>query len=115
MAFAMVVQLPVTGAYGTDDEFDLRTQLEREFNAALIAEVAGECGRGETEAGRMSVYLESIADPAQALRIVKEVLTQCRQLHRASVILETRSDADPDEIDRQILWPTQPTPTVRVA
>jgi len=110
----MIVQLPVTGAFGTDEDFDLRTQLEKELGLALAHERVGECGRGETDGGRMSVYLESIADPIVALRIVKDVLTRLKQLHRATVVLETRCEADPDDIDRQILWPVQHTPA-RVA
>ena len=115
MAHEMVVQLPVTGAFGTDDDFDLRTQLEREFATALAAEMAGECGRGEIEGGRMSVPLTGVADPVVTLRVVKEVLTQFQVLHRATVVLETRCEADPDDIDRQIVWPLHHNAPVRVA
>jgi hypothetical protein len=114
MAHAMIVQLPVTGAFGTDEDFDLRTQLERDLGAALNREGAGECGRGEIDDGRMSVSLETVADPVLVLRVVKDVLARLKQLHRATVVLETRCEADPDDIDRQILWPLHPTP-VRVA
>ena len=105
MTLGMIVQLPVTGAFGTDADFDLRTQLERELNAALVAEGAGECGRGETDTGRMSVYLESVSDPNATLRVVKDVLARHKLLSRATVVLETRSEADPDDIDRLTLWP----------
>jgi len=115
MACGMVIQLPVTGAFGTDDEFDLRIALERDFSAALAAEHAGECDRGETEDGRMSLYLEVVADPHLALRVVKDVLTRFKLLQRAVVLLETRSEADPDDIDRQVLWPLQHAGAVRVA
>ncbi len=114
MAFGMVVQLPVTGAFGTDEEFDLRVALERELGAALARERAGECGRGETENGRMGVHLE-VTDPHQALRIVQDVLTRFKLLHRAVVVLETRSKADPDDIDRQVLWPHHNAGAARVA
>jgi hypothetical protein len=107
MAFGMIVQLPVTGAFGTDEDFDLRTQLEKELGLALAHEQVGECGRGETDNGRMSVHLEAVADPAIALRVVKDVLAGLKQLHRATVVLETRCEADPDDIDRQVLWPVQ--------
>ena len=116
MAHALVVQLPVTGAFGTDDDFDLRTQLERELGAALAREGAGECGRGEIDAGRMSVPVEGVADIAATLRVVTDVLARLKQSHRATVVLETRCEADPDDIDRQILWPAHPAPTpARVA
>jgi hypothetical protein len=113
MACGMIVQLPVTGAFGTDEDFDLRTLLEKELGTALAHENAGECGRGETDGGRMSLSLEA-TDPIVALRIVKEVLTRCNCLHRAIVVLETRCEADPDDIDRQILWPLHHSPA-RVA
>jgi hypothetical protein len=110
----MIVQLPVTGAFGTDEDFDLRTLLEKELGAALARELAGECDRGEIEDGRMSVYLEAITDPIRALHVVKAVLGQLKVLHRAVVVLETRCEADPDDIVRQTLWPAHPAP-VRVA
>ena len=115
MAHEMVVQLAVTGAFGTDDDFDLRTQLERELAIALTAELAGECGRGEIEDGRMSVPLTGVADPTIALHVVKAVLAQLQVLHRATVLLETRSEADPDDIDRQVLWPVHHPTAARVA
>lgn len=105
MTHSMVVQIPITGAFGTDDDFDLRTQLECKLHAALVTEDAGECGRGEIEDGRMCVCLEAIADPTRTLRIVKDVLAQLKHLHRAVVVLETRCDADADDIERQVLWP----------
>jgi hypothetical protein len=114
MGRGMIVQLPVTGAFGTDEDFDLRNLLERELGAALAAAQLGECGRGEIEAGRMRVCLEAISDPARALDVVKGVLAGMKLLHRAVVALETRCEADPDETDRQILWPAPPS-AARVA
>ena len=115
MGSGMIVQLPVTGAFGTDEDFDLRNLLERQLGAALVAAQLGECGRGEIEAGRMCVCLESISDPARALDIVKGVLAGLKLLPRAVITLERRCAADPDEIDRQILWPAQPSSAARVA
>jgi hypothetical protein len=115
MAYGMLVQLPVTGAFGTDEEFDLRTELEREFGQALAAERAGECGRGETEDGRMNLYLEAVSDTQLALKIVKDVLNRFKLLTRAVVVLETRCEADPDDITRQVLWPVHHAGTARVA
>ncbi len=104
MACGMIVQLPVTGAFGSDEDFDLRTQLERDLGAALAAERAGECGRGEIEGGRMRVHLESVTDPDLTLRVVKDVLARRAVLPRAVVLLETRSEIDPDDFDRQVIW-----------
>ena len=115
MAHAMIVQLPVTGAFGTDADFDLRTQVERELGAALARERAGECGRGEIDDGRMCVHVENVADAAAALRVVTDVLARLKQLHRATVVLETRCEADPDDIDRQTLWPIHHPAPARVA
>ncbi len=114
MAYGMVVQLPVTGAVGTDEDFDLRTLLERELGTALARERAGECDRSETDSGRMSVYLTEVADPPLALRLVTGVLARLNVLHRATVVLETRCETDPDDTDRTILWPVHTAPA-RVA
>lgn len=114
MAYGMIVQLPVTGTLGTDDDFDLRVLLERELGAALMRERAGACDRGETEGGRTSVYLTEITDPALALRLVTGVLARQNVLHRATVVLETPCETDPDDTDRTTLWPAQPAPA-RVA
>jgi hypothetical protein len=115
MACGIIVQLPVTGAFGTDEDFDLRTQLERELGTALAAELAGECGRGGIEGGRMCVCLEGITDPTVTLRVVKDVLARLKVLHRAIVLLETRSEIDPDDIDREVLWSVPHGGPVRVA
>lgn len=105
MDHEMVVQLPVTGTVGTDDDFDLRTRLERELATALAVELAGDCGRGEIEDGRMSVPLTGVSDPIATLRIVKHVLSQLQLLNQATVVLERRCETDPDDIDRQVVWP----------
>lgn len=112
MAYALVVQFPVTGTLGTDADFDLRTQLERELSAALSAAGAGECARGRTESGRMSVTVDAVADPHAALRLVTGVLGRLNALHRATVVLETRGGDDPDAVTRQVVWPV---PAARVA
>lgn len=115
MAHEMVVQLPVTGTFGTDEDFDLRTRLERELGAALAAEPACECGRGEIEGGRLSVPLTALTDPIAVLRVVKDVLARLQVLHRATVVLETRCEIDPDDIERQVVWPLHHSAPVRVA
>lgn len=112
MAHEMFVQLTVTGAFGTDADFDLLVQLEREFSSALCNRA--ECGRGTIEDGRMLVPLTDVVDPIEALRAVKDVLAQLKVLHRATVVLETRCEADPDDIDRRVLWPAHAVPS-RVA
>lgn len=109
MAHEMSVQLAVTGAFGTDADFDLLIQLEREFSSALRDRA--ECGRGTIEDGRMFVPLTDVADPPAAFRVVKDVLAHLQVLHRATVVLETRCEADPDDLDRQVLWPPQHAPS----
>lgn len=105
MACGMIVQLPVNGTFATDEDFDLRLRLERELGIALAMESAGECGRGSIESGRMSICLEAVTDHVHTLKVVKDVLTRLKLLSHAVVVLETRCDADPDDIDRQTLWP----------
>lgn len=114
MACGMIVQLPAATAFGTDVDFDLRTLLEREISAALGAHPVAECGRGEIEGGRMSVRLDAVADHAVAFRLVTGVLSRLKQLDRAVVVLETRSDSDPDDTHSQTLWPVA-APAARVA
>ncbi|MCS6863662.1 MAG: hypothetical protein RMJ56_01535 [Gemmataceae bacterium] len=115
MATTILVQLPVTGAVGTDDDFDLRAHLERELNLALLTEEAGECDRGEIDGGWMRIRLVQIVDPAQTLAIVKDVLARAHLLHRAVIALETCRDTDTDDVDREILWPVQPAAAVGLA
>jgi hypothetical protein len=115
MACGLIVQLPVSGAFGTDEDFDLRSQLEREFGVALSLAGAGECGRGEIDHGRMSIFLESVTDHIRAFQIVKDVLTRLKLLSRAVVVMETRCGADPDDINRQTLWPIHQSAPARVA
>jgi hypothetical protein len=115
MACGIIIQLPVTGAFGSDEDFDLRTLLERELEAALALAQAGECGRGEMENGRMNICLESITDPSHTFQVVKDVLARLKLLQRAVVALETRCEADSDDIDRQTLWPLHHVAPARVA
>lgn len=103
MALALVVQLPANGPFGTDDDFELCSRLEHELSAALGT--AGECDRAHIEAGSISVRIEAVAELGAAFRAVKEALARLSVLHRATVLLETRCEADPDDIDRQALWP----------
>ena len=103
MALALVVQLPANGPFGTDDDFELCSRLEHELGAALGA--SGECDRARIEAGFISVRVEAIAEPGDAFRAVKEALARLEALNRATVVLETRCAADPEDIDRQRLWP----------
>jgi hypothetical protein len=103
MARALLVQLPANGPFGTDDDFELCARLEHALSAALGA--AGECDRGQIDAGRICVRVEAVADPVEALQAVKDALGRLNVLHRAAVVLETRCATDPDDIDRQPLWP----------
>ncbi|MBY0458353.1 MAG: hypothetical protein K2V38_13520 [Gemmataceae bacterium] len=104
MTSAMVVRLPVTGTFGTDEEFDLRAALEHDLHAALTAGGVGDCGLGETDAGFACIALEDVSDPDVALDLALDVLARHGQLHRATIFLQTAGD-DPDEIDRHVLWP----------
>lgn len=107
MAFGLIVQMPVSVAFGTDEEFDLRCRLERELAGALRATGAGECSGGEIDTSHMKLYLDGVTDTALALDTVKPVLARNGLLNRATVILETCCPNDPDERAWDILWTPQ--------
>ena len=115
MTYTMIVQLPVSVAFGTDEEFDLRVRLERELATAFTRAGAGECAGGGIDTTHMNIQLEGISDPPAALGVVKDVLTSSGLLARSLVVLETRSAADPDDRDLEVLWPHNYTGLVRVA
>jgi len=115
MTYGMIVQLPVSVAFGTDEEFDLRVQLERELAQALTAARAGECAGGGIDTTHLNLQLEGISDPSAALSVVKGVLTSTGQLSRALVVLETRSPSDPDDREHKVLWPANYSGMFRVA
>jgi hypothetical protein len=101
MAIGIIVRLPVTVAFGTDEEFDLRVHLEREFAATL----SGAEAAGRIDTDFMTVRLDGVADPDSALRTVKEVLDRNGLLDRAVVMVETPSPLDPDDRDSRVVWP----------
>ena len=105
MAFGMIVQLPVSVAFGTDEEFDLRVRLERELATALAESGAGECAGAEIDRSHLKLHLEAIADPEPALEVTKGVLARAGVIGQAVVALETRCLANPDESDWKVLWP----------
>jgi|SRR5580700_1741519 hypothetical protein len=115
MAFGIIVQLPVSVAFGTDEEFDLRVRLERELSSALAAAGAGMCVGGEIDATHMKFQLETHLSPTTALDVAKTVLTRSGLLSRATVMLETSCEADPDDRDLQVLWPPNHSGVFRVA
>ncbi len=115
MTAGMIVQLPVSVAFGTDEEFDLRVRLERELTTALAAVGAGECSSSETDSSYTKLYLGNIADTATTLNVVKDVLARSGLLGRATVVLETRSKADPDDPTWQVLWPLNHSAVVHSA
>ena len=87
MTFGMIVQLPVSVAFGSDEEFDLRIRLERELSAALAEAGAGECAGGEIDTSHLKLHLEAIVDPRSALDVTKAVLARAEVLGRAVVVL----------------------------
>src|SRR5262245_26004864 len=105
MTYGMIVQLPVTVSFGTDEEFDLRVRLERDLSTALAAARVGECAGGGIDTSHLNLQLEGISDPPAALGVVKGVLAGAGVLGRALVALETRSPHDPDDRDHKVLWP----------
>jgi hypothetical protein len=114
MTYGMIVQLPVSVAFGTDDEFDLRVQLESDLTRVLAAARAGECTGGGIDTSHLTLQFDGISDPPLALGLLKQVLAAAGQLNRAVIVLERASKLDPDERDQQILWPAHRAGTVRV-
>jgi hypothetical protein len=105
MTYGIIVQLPVSVAFGTDQEFDLRVQLESDLTRALAAARAGDCIGGGIDTSHLNLHFDGITDPPSALSLLKQVLAAAGQLNRAVIILETPSMTDPDERDQQVLWP----------
>ena len=105
MAFGMLVQLPVSVAFGTDEEFDLRVRLEHELATALAESGTGECAGAEIDRAHLKLHLEAIADPGPALEVTKGVLARAGVIGRAVVALGTRCPSDPDGCDWTVLWP----------
>lgn len=115
MTFGMIVRLPVSAAYGTDAEFDLRVRLERDVARALAEIGAGESAGGEIDTSHMNIQLERVTDPAGALAAVKSVLVGEGLLGRAVVTLEVPCEADPDERESRVIWPAAAANASRVA
>jgi len=115
MTAGMIVQLPVTVAFGTDEEFDLRVRLEGELTTALTAVGAGQCVSSDIDTAHMNLHLGGIADPISTLNVAKTVLARAGLLNRAVIVLETRSKADPDDPTLQILWPLNHSNVARSA
>ena len=115
MTYGMIVQLPVSVAFGTDDEFDLRVQLESDLTRALSAAGVGECAGGGIDTSHLTLQFDNITDPPLALRLLKQVLAAAGQLGRAVIVLETPSAADADDRDLQVLWPPNHAGKFRLA
>jgi len=115
MTAGMIVQLPVSVAFGTDEEFDLRVRLEQELTVALAAVGAGECVGSETDTSHTKVHISNIPDPTAALNIAKDVLSCYGLLGRATVVLETRNKLDPDDRNWHVVWPPNQSSVVRSA
>lgn len=115
MAFGMIVRLPVSVAFGTDEEFDLRVRLEQELSVALAEAGAGACGGGEIDTAHMQFQLDAINDPSATLDVIKVVLARAGVLARAMIALETRCEADPDDRELRVLWPLNLAGVSRVA
>lgn len=114
MTHGMIVQLPVSVAFGTDEEFDLRIQLESDLTRALASAHAGECVGGGIDTSHLNLHFDGISDPAMALSLLKQVLAAAGQLSRAVIILETPSLSDPDDREQQVLWPSSRAGKIRV-
>lgn len=104
MTAGMIVRLPVSVAFGSDEEFDLRVRLERELAAALSEVGAGRCAGGEIDASHMNIHLSDVTDATLVLQTVKDVLTRSGLQGRAVVLRETYSKSDPDDRDWQVIW-----------
>ena len=114
MTHGMIVQLPVSVAFGTDAEFDLRVQLENDLTRVLADAQAGECAGGGIDTTHLNLHFDGITDPPLALSLMKQVLAAAGQLNRAVILLETPSLSDPDDRDQQLLWAANQAGKVRV-
>lgn len=113
MAYDIVVQLPVTVPFGTDEEFDLRVRLQRELAEAFRSGGDGRAVAGEIDADHILLRLEGLDDPQRAFELVRGVLGRGGLLERATVVLESALPNDPDERVSRVLWPPDPAPALR--
>ncbi len=112
MACDIIVQLPVSVPFGTDEEFDLRVRLQRELSQAMAETGAGRAAGGEIDNSHIHLRLGGIKDPGSAWVVAKSVLARSGLLGRAVVVLETPSQLDPDDRDCRVLWPPDHTGAV---
>ncbi len=104
MRHELVVQLPITGPWGTDAELQLRHRLEEELQEAL-----GELGvvdGGDIGSGNVNIFIVEIPDAAPALERVKAVLARHAVLDRAIIQRTTyQSEEDDEPSDEAVVWP----------
>lgn len=104
MVHSMIVQLPITGRWGTDEEMNLRHQLEAVFQSELGA--LGDVSGGDIGSGNMNIFIEQVPDLDPALQCVKGVLTQHAVLDKAVIQVTTFQNPDDDEpVEERVVWP----------
>ncbi len=104
MTFDVVVRLPVSVPYGTDEDFDLRVLLEGELASSLRTLGMEQSVCGEIDTSHLNLRLDGIAEPVKVLVGTMGVLIRHGVLDRAVVLLETPSQDDPDERNSVVLW-----------
>jgi hypothetical protein len=113
MIHDMIVQLPITGHWGTDEEMDLRHQLEEEFQQELGG--LGSVDGGDIGSGNMNVFIYRIPEFPPALERVKAVLTRHALLDKAVIERSTfQNEGDDEPSEEVVVWPENYTGVFRL-
>ena len=112
MVHDMIVQLPITGRWGTDAEMGLRQRLEEEFRTALgeLGDVTG----GDIGSGNMNIFINQIPEFDPALEKVKGVLARHQVLEKAIIQRSTYEDPEDDPTEQAVAWPLNFTGVFRM-
>ena len=93
---SMIVQFPIEGAFGTDQDVQNRSELENSLGDALESSNLGSCDGGDIGSGNCNIFLY-VHDVKRAFPVVKEVVLAHGNINDALIV------HDPSEVDDEVL------------